>query len=351
MAKPHTPKLKFLCFGAGAIGGYIGGSLILAGHSVTFLERPEQAEALKSRGLVLQTPQGTFSIFPLQVVSSLEETITAGPYDLGILAVKSYDTQSLLETLSPYAVALPPVLSLQNGVENEMFLACVFGTDRVISGTVTTAVGKPEPGVIVVERLRGVGIADEHPLAPTLAGVMDAAGLRARLYTNGRAMKWSKMLTNLMGNATSAILDMTPAEIYADPHLTRLEVAMLREAVSVMRAMKIPVVNLPGTPVKGLIFLSSLPIWLSQPLWQQALGKGRGGKMPSFQIDLKSGRGKSEVEFLNGAVVRFGQQAGVPTPINQTLTHLLMEITRGNIRWEDFRHNPAALLKACGFHS
>lgn len=351
MAKPHTPKLKFLCFGAGAIGGYIGGSLILAGHSVTFLERPEQAETLQSRGLVLKNPAGTFKIAPLQVVSSLEETITSGPYDLGILAVKSYDTQSLLESLAPYAIALPPILSLQNGVENEILLAQVLGEDRVISGTVTTAVGKPEPGTIVVERLRGVGIAAEHPLAPTLVGVMDAAGLRARLYTNGRAMKWSKMLTNLMGNATSAILDMPPSEIYANPDLVKLEIAMLREALAVMQALQIPVVDLPGTPVKGLVFLSSLPIRLSQPLWQQVLGKGRGKKMPSFHIDLESGRGKSEVEYLNGAVVRFGQKAGVPAPVNRCLTELLMGITTGEIAWEDFRHNPTALLKRCGFPS
>ncbi len=230
-------------------------------------------------------------------------------------------------------------------------LAQVLGEDRVISGTVTTAVGKPEPGTIIVERLRGVGIAAEHPLAPTLVGVMDAAGLRARLYTNGRAMKWSKMLTNLMGNATSAILDMPPSEIYANPDLVKLEIAMLREALAVMQALQIPVVDLPGTPVKGLVFLSSLPIRLSQPLWQQVLGKGRGKKMPSFHIDLKSGRGKSEVEYLNGAVVRFGQEAGVPAPVNRCLTELLMGITKGEIAWEDFRHNPTALLKRCGFPS
>ena len=117
-------------------------------------------------------------------------------------------------------------------------------------------------------------------------------------------MKWSKLLTNLIANATSAILDMTAPEVFADSKLYALEIGMLRECLAVMDVQGIPVVDLPGTPVRLLEFAARLPFWLSKPLFSRAAGSGRGRKLPSFHIDLYSGRGTSEVEYLNGAVVQ-----------------------------------------------
>ena len=77
---------------------------------------------------------------------------------------------------------------------------------------------------------------------------------------------------------------------------------------------------------------------------RQALGRGRGGKMPSFYLDLESGRGKSEVGFLNGAVVRYGAEVGVNTPVNQALTEILMDLTEGRLARADFLRRPAALI-------
>ena len=157
-------------------------------------------------------------------------------------------------------------------------------------------------------------------------------------------MKWSKLLTNLIANPTSAILDMTAADVFANPRLYRMEVAMLRECLAVMQAQGIPVVDLPGTPVRALAFATRLPVWLSKPFLSRAAGSGRGGKMPSFHIDLHSGRGKSEVEFLHGAVVRAGQEFGVPTPVNKVLTETLMALTKREIPLEEFAHKPDRLF-------
>jgi 2-dehydropantoate 2-reductase len=159
-------------------------------------------------------------------------------------------------------------------------------------------------------------------------------------------MKWSKLLTNLLANATSAILDMTPAQIFAHPGLYRLEVAQLREALAVMRAQGIGVVNLPRTPVRLLAFgIRWLPPALSRPLIARAVGGGRGAKMPSFHIDLHSGRGQSEVDYLNGAVVRFGARLGIPTPANRILNETLLAITRRELPQETFARKPEALLE------
>jgi 2-dehydropantoate 2-reductase len=157
-------------------------------------------------------------------------------------------------------------------------------------------------------------------------------------------MKWSKMLTNLIANASAAILDMSPAGIFAQPGLYRLEMAQLREAVAVMQAQGIAVVDLPGTPVRLLAQAVRLPPRLSRPLLSKALGGGRGGKMPSFYIDLHSGRGQSEVDALNGAVARAGQRFGVPTPVNRLLTDLLLALTRGERPLADFARQPEKLL-------
>ncbi|HEX2698555.1 MAG TPA: ketopantoate reductase C-terminal domain-containing protein, partial [Anaerolineales bacterium] len=124
----------------------------------------------------------------------------------------------------------------------------------------------------------------------------------------------------------------------------QLEIEMLRECVAVMEAQHIPVVDLPGTPARALAFATRLPLWLSKPLLARAAGKGRGNKMPSFHIDLYSGRGKSEVEFLHGAVVRAGEKFGVPTPVNKVLTETLMALTLKEIPLEEFAHQPEKLL-------
>lgn len=350
-------KLNVLSFGAGAIGTYIGGSLALAGHHVVFIERPAVAQELRQRGLRLQIDERESVLENPEVAGSIEEALQQGPFDVGLFALKSYDTQDAVEALIPYREQIPPILCLQNGVDNEATIARAIGADKVIAGTVTSAIGRRAAGDIVLERMRGIGIAVDSVagqasegasgdgLANHLVGVMNEAGLNARLYVRAQDMKWSKMLTNLLANATSAILDMTPAQIFDHPGLHELEVRQLREALRVMEAHKIQVVDLPGTPVRVLAFgVRNLPPKVSRPVMKNAVGGGRGGKMPSFHIDLHSGRGKSEVEYLNGAVVRHGQALGVPTPVNRLLTETLTAITSGELSKEIFARQPKRLL-------
>jgi len=157
-------------------------------------------------------------------------------------------------------------------------------------------------------------------------------------------MKWSKLLTNLLANPTSAILDMTAAEIYAHPGLYQLEIEQLRECLAVMKAQGLGVVDLPGTPVRLLALATKLPTWLSKPFLSKAAGAGRGAKMPSFHIDLYAGRTRSEVTYLHGAVVRAGEKLGVPTPVNKLLTETLLALAEGRISRDTYAHNPEKFL-------
>jgi len=345
-----TP-MRFLCFGVGAIGTYIGGSLALAGQEVVFIDREEVAASIGQNSLRLQFADGDRTVTSPKIVFSLAEAQTQGPYQLAICAVKSFDTAPLLKSLAPYESWLPPFLCLQNGVENEALIANALGVERVVSASVTTAIGRRSSGQIVVERLRGIGVAGHQSFVPDLIQRMNAAGLKARYYPNPTSMKWSKMLTNLLANASSAILDMPPSAIFSHPGLYRMEIKMLQEALKVMAAQQIPVSDLPGTPVKLLVWIAqSLPPALTQPLLANSLGKGRGAKMPSFHVDLHSGRGASEVDYLNGAVVRFGKKLFIPTPINTFLNETLMGMSGGTIAKDLYAHNPDKLLAACEFN-
>ena len=338
--------MKILFFGAGAIGTYIGGSLALAGHDVTFIERPEAAAIIQSRGLKLRLGIAEKTVRPALVVTSPAEALRSGPYDFGVFALKSFDTATALVQLRQVSELAPPLLCFQNGVDNEPEIARTLREGHVIAGTVTTAIGKPGVGEIVLERKRGVGVALEHPLSPQIVEALAGAGLGARGYPAAGPMKWSKLLTNLIGNAASAILDLTVAELFADPRLFDLEMAMLKECLAVMRALGYRPVDLPGTPVRALAFaVERLPRALAQPALKRAVGGGRGGKMPSFHIDLHSGRGQTEVRWLNGAVARYGAERGVPAPVNQCLTDTLEALSAGRLDRAEFRRQPERLLR------
>lgn len=347
--------MRFLCFGAGAVGTYIGGSLALAGHEVVFIERPAASEELERNGLKLDLNRGRVlrgfhRILPdkLQNHADLSSALRAGPFDAAIYALKSFDTPAAADSMRAFAAQMPSILCFSNGVANEGVLAGVVGASKVVACTLTSAIGRPAVGEIVLEKLRGIGISSGARGAHALFGVTKAAGLEPQLFDDPAAMKWSKMLGNLLANATSAILDMSPAAIYADVRLYSLEMQMLRECLAVMRAQNISVVDLPGTPVRALAWATHLPLAVSRPFVARAAGAGRGDKMPSFHIDLVAGRGQSEVNYLNGAVVQAGAKSGIPTPVNSALTATLLDLTAGRLDRAQFARRPEQLLKAIG---
>lgn len=335
------PRLNWLVFGAGAIGTYIGGSLILHGQKIVFLELPPTDSELRDGGLKLNIHGQDFRILHPVVFSSLPPALSYATYDVAIFAMKSYDTHTALDLIHPYSTSFPPILCLQNGVENEPALETILGNSKVIAGTVTSAVRRNAAGDILLERSRGVGVAAGHLLSSQIVQALSDAHLTARLFVSPQAMKWSKMLTNLMANASSAILDMSPKDILSHPGLYRVEIKMLREAIAVMHALQIQPIDLPGTPVRAFAWMvDKLTPSISQSLISRIAGKGRGQKMPSFQIDLYSGRGKSEVDYLNGAIVRFGERLNIPTPINHWLNQTLLSLTQGRLPLDEYAHKP-----------
>jgi 2-dehydropantoate 2-reductase len=339
--------MRVLCYGAGAVGSLLGGRLSLAGVDVTLLGRVRHVAAVRTWGLLLEDPAGRARCKAVDSVTSLEDL--RDPPDLIIVSVKSYDTPRALGELRPLlAGSRAVVLSVQNGVGNEEALAEVAGPDRTLAGALTVSVSLPRPGVVRQHTAGGgLGLAPVGARAPVgeVAALFSRAGVATRVYPDYRAMKWSKLLLNLVTNASVAILDLPPARVVAHPGLFRLERDAFREAVRVMRAFGLRAVSLPGYPVPALVSLMASPPWIARPLLARRIGRGRGEKMPSLWQDLERGKAQSEVEVLNGAVVREGGRLGEPTPVNRVLATVLGDLARGTKRREDFRGNPDALLR------
>jgi 2-dehydropantoate 2-reductase len=162
-------------------------------------------------------------------------------------------------------------------------------------------------------------------------------------------MKWSKLLANLMANATGAILDMDAAAIYRDRRLFAVEKAQLREAVAVMRALGLKPVALPRAAVTWLARATGLPDWLVRPIATRVVGGARGSKLPSLRLHMRVLAGgaatePTEAEWMNGAIARRARELGIPAPVNERLAQLVADVALHPDRREWFRNRPDRLL-------
>ncbi len=338
--------MRIVVVGAGAIGGFIGGKLAAAKHEVTFVGRPPFVSAVDERGLRIVEPGNQTTVHP-KAVTQVGDAFAGMPAaDLVLFCVKTYDTQEAVDELRPFADRFKHILTLQNGLSSETILSEAFGP-RVISGTTTHPVVVPEAGVVRSEKKKGgAGVALVNGKdAKSWATLIDDAGIVTRAYSNYRAMKWSKLLLNLIGNATSAILDMNTVQVFRDGRLVWLESEQLREAIWVMDACKIRPVSLPGYPVPLLVLaVRIVPTPLLGLIMRPLVVRGRAEKPPSLLMELDRKRGKSEVDELNGAVASAAQTVGIGTPVNATLAATVNLLTRAPAQRDAWRENVDRLM-------
>jgi 2-dehydropantoate 2-reductase len=354
--------MNFLIIGAGAIGCLVGGKLALSGADVTLAGRPAFAAAVAERGLQLEDEAGVHIIDTVRVTGSIEEAVGAAPpFDMAVMTVKSYDTAAAVAdcvaALDTSHQPLPHFLSLQNGVGNEATIAHITGAERssphsVIAGTIITPVSAPAPATIRVDRPRyGLGLGcrpSQEPLCAQLAETLSTAGFDVHCYADARGMKWTKLLLNMVGNASCAILDAPPEQVFAQDAMVDLEISAWREALHVMKLADITPQNVGSYPFRVLApAIRHAPIPLLRAALRRQIGAARGGKMPSLYLDLVSGKGKSEVGWLNGAVVEMGQKLGVKTPVNACLTNTLLSLVADPALRPSWKDGYARLATAC----
>lgn len=344
--------MRAMVVGAGPVGQWVSMRFLDCGWEVTLVARPAAASVLRHRGLRVRAPSGARTHTALDVAHDLATGLAVNVPDLIALCMKAYDVPIVARELAALTVPgrVPFIAAFQNGLGSEATLAEVFGRECVVAATTTTPLSLSDDGALQVEREGGdlcwAACAPDAPAAAGLIRTLTTSGL-GQVYDDADALKGSKMLLNLIGNASGAILDLSAAALFADRRLFDVELDMLREAIAVLRASKTAIVNLPSNPAATLATLvRCVPAALLRPLLRGRFSRGRGNKRPSFYYDLASGRGRSEVAWLNGAVATRGATLGVPTPVNAALTSTLQGIVEGRVSWARYQRQPEALLAA-----
>lgn len=335
--------MRVLVIGSGAIGTFIGGVLASSGQDVTLMDLPPVVEALKAGGLEVGGLGRPIRERNFKAVPGIEGE---EPFDLAVLAVKSYSTADAVASLPPGGAGL--ILTFQNGIGNEELLAKKFGREKVVAGSITYPVAFEGPGRVTVENSKG-GLA-LSPLVPArnVAGLVEMfsnGGLDAVTVADYRGMKWSKLLLNLVCNATCAILGMGPGGIFSDRRLVRIEREQMLEALRVMGREEIPLLDLPGYAIRKMaaVFRYAPPSVLKLVM-RGRIAKARGEKKPSLLLEMEKGSGKTEVEFMNGAVYRHSCSMAMKAPVNKILFETLSDIAKGFIPADEFRDRPEAFV-------
>lgn len=335
-----------LVIGAGAVGSFLGWTLAAGGEEVVLLHR-SGPPALRTEELSLVGEAGPAGTVALAVAGSVEAV--PGIPELILIAVKMPDLGGAIEMAARWSEAA--ILAVQNGVGADELIDAQRPTGALVAGALTTSVERTDDGR--VRRLSRGGIVlapvrgDVTALIGRLARAFAAGGLRARVTADPEAMRWSKLLVNLMGNASGAIVDLDPLAVYRDPGLFRLERRQLGEALGVMSRLNLRPIKLFGADTRLLPIAGRLPGPLVRPIFARVVASGRGGKRPSLHLHLAAGSGRpTEVEWLNGAVASAAMKLGGRAPVNARLAVLVEDCNRDASRRAWFRSRPDRLIEA-----
>ena len=269
--------------------------------------------------------------------------------DLAIVAVKAYDTDAAIATLQRALADSPDctILTPQNGVGNEELLAAAFGADRIVSGALTIPVERLPDGSIVAANRGGLGIAPVGGVAHNwLVAAFARTPIPVTVLADYRSMKWSKLALNVIANASCAILAVLPGRLVRLEGMFALELRAIREARAVITALGLAAVDLPRYPVRALFGLVSMPDPVARMFLARRIAGARGLKPPSLLLDVRAGKGRTEVDALSGAIAAAGARLGVAAPVNAAYAHLLERIAAEPATWEIYRDRPHELLRA-----
>ena len=294
--------MKIGIIGAGGVGGYYGARLIAGGHDVAFVARGAHRAAILRDGLRIKSQLGDALVKPKLVVEDAREI---GPVEFVLVAVKLWDTEDAAHAALPLLAENTAVLSLQNGVEKDEVLAKVLGAQHVLGGVTYIAAMITEPGTIQhTGAMQRIVFGEMDGARSERAGRILAALLEAKvsveLIDDPVRATWEKFafLVGMSGATTLIRNSIGPIRENATTRAFLLD--LMRETVAVARAQGI---MLPEDfAEQRLGFIDTLPAEMTS----------------SMHGDLERGS-RLELPWLSGAVARFGERFGVPTPANQSV--------------------------------
>ncbi len=285
--------MQVAVIGAGAVGCYYGGLLLKAGHDVTFIGRPPHVDAINAHGLLLDM-QGFRGHLPAKAAT--DATALASP-ELVLVCVKSADTEAAGRSLAGHLGPDTSILSLQNGVDNAQRLREVTG-HPVIATVVYVGSEMAGPGHV---RHHGGGdlVIGASPASEALAQTLSAAGIQTTIAGDIETTQWTKLIINCAFNALSAVAGIAYGPMMQVEGAGDVIASAVQEAADVARAC--------GVAMPDDLVAQILKIPAAMP-----------NQMSSTAQDLLRGK-PSEIDFLNGYVVRKGAELGIATPTNQAL--------------------------------
>jgi 2-dehydropantoate 2-reductase len=309
MAEGGWPRIAVM--GAGAVGCYYGGTLARAGAPVTLIGRARHVEAIAREGLFLESARFRGYVRP----SASTEVAAARDGEIVLFCVKTLDTEEAARSLAPHLAGGALVVSLQNGVDNVERIRSAAGIDAVAAavyvGAEMTGPGRVKHtarGDLVLGDLPGRGQGDDRRRRDLdrVAAVLARAGVPCQVSENVEAALWTKLIVNCAYNAISALGRARYGRIVRDPSAREVMRQAVEETIAVARAAG---VRLPDGDLVGVALglAETMPETISSTAQDVARGK------------------RTEIDSLNGYVVRRGAELGVGTPVNRTL-HALVKL-------------------------
>jgi 2-dehydropantoate 2-reductase len=291
--------MRVAIFGSGGVGAYIGGRLVAGGHDVSFIARGQNLAALRSSGLSIKSAQGDLH---LPKVTATDDPAGVGPVDVVVFGVKLYSLEQAAAQLRPLIGPGTMILPVQNGVDTFERLQAVLGPAPLVKGAVYVVSFLSGPGQVEHRSpfCRLVfAEAGNKPSQRTadFAKVLNSCTMEASVSASIETDLWRKFMMLAPFAAVACLSRATLGEILAHPVSRSLLADAMAEVAAVAKARGIA---LPDDVVA---------------LSMDAMTKFPPASRPSMQVDIDAGR-PLELESLSGAVLRFGKQAGVLTPVH-----------------------------------
>jgi 2-dehydropantoate 2-reductase len=303
--------MKIAVVGVGGLGGYIGGRLARSGQDVTFLARGQRLAALRGNGLRVRSPDGAFVIQPLQAT---DDPADVGPVDLILFCVKTYDVETAAEGLRPLVGPGTALLPVQNGMAHIEQLRSILGPEVVLGGVAMLSAHSPAPGVIEQPggpRTLEFGELGQETSArcTAIADAITTAEIEATVSPKIAERMWWK-LVGVCGAGVFCLMRGSKGQVWDFAETRDLVYRAVAEGVAVAQAHGIPLSS--TQPDEAVQIFDGVP-----PQYK-----------PSMLVDLEHGR-RLEIEAWNGALVRYGKAAGVPTPVNAVIYACLKPYANG----------------------
>lgn len=307
--------MRVLVYGAGGVGLGLGSFLLAAGAQVHFVGRPETVRALREQGLVRSGRFGSAHAEPgsLVAASGLDEQGGAAPFDFALVTVKTTDNAAAAETLTAGLAGNPPLVLCQNGWGNAETFAHRFPAARIWNARIITGFARSAPNrVEVTAHAEPVAIGsifgmDPAPIEP-LCAALRQGGLPTQATTRIAEILWAKLLYNGCLNGLGAILGVPYGTLGESGHSRGIIADLAREIFAVMHAAG-HTTRWPDAEA----YLESL--------YGELLPPTREHESSTLQ-DLRAGK-RTEIDALNGAIVRLGSELGIGTPVNRTVCALI----------------------------